>query len=194
MNRKSKFFTGVVTLSLLLILTASVTFAAPAPKVDVCHYDAEYGIYKLINISENAFPAHLDHGDASPGDLVPGMPNKMFGADCSLLDVNANVAGTWMGASGRAGNLAYPFYMYLNQDAAGYVTGTIYYYNHNINRTVTGSVAGNDFTFRTHANPSDPTQAYWADCSPCTVSTDGTYFHGYGYDSGGTYVEFQASK
>jgi hypothetical protein len=40
----------------------------------------------LINVSENAFQAHLDHGDASPGDLVTGT-DYMFGANCEMLEL-----------------------------------------------------------------------------------------------------------
>lgn len=38
----------------------------PAPKVDVCHAGDDGG-HILINISRNALPAHLNHGDAVAG-------------------------------------------------------------------------------------------------------------------------------
>ncbi len=41
----------------------SVTLRSPAPKIDVCHYDAENDIWEVINISENAWSAHEGHGD-----------------------------------------------------------------------------------------------------------------------------------
>ena len=61
--------------ALLLVLAMVVTAfaagpmagAAPAEKIDVCHYDADIGLYQLINISDNAFQKHLDHGDLEPG-------------------------------------------------------------------------------------------------------------------------------
>jgi hypothetical protein len=56
--------------------------AAPAPKVDVCHYDADAGTFHKINISENAFQKHLDHGDAAPGEAVPTMPGYVFTDSC----------------------------------------------------------------------------------------------------------------
>jgi hypothetical protein len=192
MNKKSKIFAGVTTLMLLLVLSVTVVSAGPAPKVDVCHR-TDAGVYILINISENAFQSHVDHGDGGPGDMVPGMPGKMFGPDCSVVNANANVAGTWSGRSGTVGNLAYPFNMYLGQDSAGNVTGTVNYTN-GVVRTVTGVVSGNNFTFTTHDNPSDPTQAYWADCTPCTVTTGGTYFHGYGTSSSNQSIEWEATK
>ncbi|MEM5774664.1 MAG: hypothetical protein AAGU05_06640, partial [Anaerolineaceae bacterium] len=45
------------------------------------------GTYAIINISENAFQSHVDHGDASPGEPVPGMAGKKFTADCTVVDV-----------------------------------------------------------------------------------------------------------
>ncbi len=71
--------------------------AAPADKVDVCHRVGD-GSYILININDNAYPAHVDHGDAHPGEMVPGMERKIFGPDCSLQDalytVTVNVQGS----------------------------------------------------------------------------------------------------
>lgn len=52
----------------------------PAPKVDVCHLQGN-GVYNLIDVSGNAVPAHLAHGDGLPGDVVG---NKVLGEDCSL--------------------------------------------------------------------------------------------------------------
>ena len=194
MLRKSKFFLIATTLSLLSILGASVVFAAPAPKVDVCHLN-DTGAYVKINISENALPAHVEHGDAGPGELVPGVPGKKFADDCSLVDANANVAGSWEGYSGLVNQLDYHFIMTVTQDSGGSVSGNIVYSGKwNGTRTVTGDVSGNEFTFITHNNPTDPTQPYWANCDPCTVSADETYFHGYGKDSSGYDVEFEATK
>lgn len=62
------------------------TQAAPMQMVDVCHVDGQ-GRYRLINVNGNALPAHLAHGDAQPGDVVPGDPPQRFAADCTLEDV-----------------------------------------------------------------------------------------------------------
>ncbi len=53
------------------------------PKVDLCHTTGA-GFYVLINVSVNAEPAHLAHGDGKPGGAVPGQPTKVFGPDCSI--------------------------------------------------------------------------------------------------------------
>jgi len=55
---------------------------APAPKVNVCHVDGK-GVYGLINVSGNAVPAHLAHGDGLPGGIING--GSYLGADCSLV-------------------------------------------------------------------------------------------------------------
>lgn len=57
--------------------------AGAAPKVDVCHYDADADAFHLINISQDAFDKHIDHGDA-----VPGMEGYVFGEGC-VLDLAA---------------------------------------------------------------------------------------------------------
>jgi hypothetical protein len=55
-------------------------------KVDVCHREGN-GSYHLINISENALPAHLAHGDALPGDPVPDTEGKKFDEKCNVVDI-----------------------------------------------------------------------------------------------------------
>jgi len=52
-------------------------------KVDVCHME-ENGSYRHIVISESAMAAHINHGDAIPGDLAPGDEDLRFSDDCSL--------------------------------------------------------------------------------------------------------------
>jgi len=75
----------LITLTMLLTLVGTVS-AAPAEKVNVCHYDKELNTFVLINISDNAYPAHQEHGDAYAGDPVPGQTQYHFGADCSLVE------------------------------------------------------------------------------------------------------------
>lgn len=65
------------------LLIAGIATAGAPPKVDVCHLtSSETNTYVLINISENAFQTHLDHGDASPHEYVPGMPGYAFDGEC----------------------------------------------------------------------------------------------------------------
>jgi len=58
-----------------LFLTGTA-LAASEPKVDVCHLTGN-GSYNLINVSANAVPAHLAHGD--------GYPGQGFTQDCTPL-------------------------------------------------------------------------------------------------------------
>lgn len=94
-----KYLGVIVILAMLLAFIPAGSASAAAAKVAVCHVD-ELGIYHLISISENAFPAHVDHGDASPGELVPGMTGKKFAADCSVIDVKTLVDTVMVPSSG----------------------------------------------------------------------------------------------
>ena len=79
---------ALVVLSVLAVaaaVSAALATAVPAPKVDVCHLGDEG--YQLINISENALPAHRRHGDGLPGEPVPGLPGMVFGNECSIEKV-----------------------------------------------------------------------------------------------------------
>lgn len=100
-----------VTISLIaLLLIMGIAFAAPAPKVDVCHIDGNGSVH-LINISENAFDVHVAHGDTAPGASAgapyPGLYGStvtpVFGDDCSTvlrIDKTQSFAvGGWAGWS-----------------------------------------------------------------------------------------------
>lgn len=89
MRRTTLALAVVSFLAVVAALSTAVATAEPAPKVHVCHL-GDVG-YELINVSENALPAHRAHGDALPGEPVPGMPGKNFGEVCSLE--NAALAG-----------------------------------------------------------------------------------------------------
>lgn len=74
----------VVLIMMLLLAMAIPAFAAPAQKVDVCHNtSSETNEWVLISISDNAWDAHASHGDASPGDAVPGMEGYVFDDSCN---------------------------------------------------------------------------------------------------------------
>lgn len=52
-------------------------------KVNLCHRTGN-GSFHLINVSIDAEPAHLAHGDGRPGGPVPGQAGKSFSASCSV--------------------------------------------------------------------------------------------------------------
>ncbi len=101
---KTYRFLGVLVILAMLVAFLPVgSVFAGTTKVAVCHLD-ELGVYHLISISESAFPAHVDHGDASPGELVPGMIGKKFAADCSVIDVKTLVDTVTVPAGGATVN------------------------------------------------------------------------------------------
>jgi len=53
-------------------------------KVQLCHKTGA-GFYVPIEVSVNAVPAHLAHGDGKIGEAVPGNPGKVFGQGCSVM-------------------------------------------------------------------------------------------------------------
>jgi hypothetical protein len=87
------------------MLVSGIAVAAPADKVDVCHLEGN-GSYHKISVSDNAYDSHIAHGDAAPGDPVPGMTGYVFGEDCepelaailvvsSLLNFSGTGGGGW---------------------------------------------------------------------------------------------------
>ena len=50
--------------------------------VSICHR-ARTGAYSLITIAEPAYRAHIAHGDAKIGDLVPGGSGAVFDEACN---------------------------------------------------------------------------------------------------------------
>lgn len=80
---------AILVAALALVVIAVPAFAksdnakGPAPKVDVCHFEGN-GSYHLINVSENAVSAHLEHGDLLAGTVnepVPGMEEGYYYID-----------------------------------------------------------------------------------------------------------------
>lgn len=74
-----------------LLLTASAIVVcllhpglsnAASPKVDVCHQEGN-GSFQLVTVAYQAVKAHREHGDALPGEGVPGLPGYRFTAACA---------------------------------------------------------------------------------------------------------------
>jgi uncharacterized repeat protein (TIGR01451 family) len=60
---------------------AAIVSELRSAKVTMCHRE-DSGFFHAINISVNAEPAHLAHGDGKPGDPVPGSPTMTFSLTC----------------------------------------------------------------------------------------------------------------
>jgi hypothetical protein len=52
-------------------------------KVTLCHRTGA-GFYNLLTVDVDAEPAHRAHGDAKPGEAVPGVQGKTFSPGCAL--------------------------------------------------------------------------------------------------------------
>jgi hypothetical protein len=88
--KKTLLVLMVVAVCLMIV---SVAWAG-SEKVYVCHNtSSETNEWVLINISENAFLAHIDHGDAAPGDDVPGLPGYSFDDSCNPELTSLAMAG-----------------------------------------------------------------------------------------------------
>lgn len=60
---------------------------AEAGKVDICHVRGN-GDYHLINVSGNAQPAHLGHGDALPASDHPELDGHFLADTCETVEAS----------------------------------------------------------------------------------------------------------
>jgi hypothetical protein len=67
--------------------------------VDVCHREGN-GTFNLITVAAQAVQAHRNHGDALPGDPVPGNPGFKFDDTC--MEVPASICPCDYSAAGLA--------------------------------------------------------------------------------------------
>lgn len=81
--RRSDRIGAVVGIMVIGFMMPMLALARPN-KVDVCHKKRN-GNYYLMNISASRWQAHLDHGDAAPGDAVPDAPDSVFDSECNLV-------------------------------------------------------------------------------------------------------------
>lgn len=166
-----KILFSLSSLALAGVVASGSALAAPAQKVDICHYDKDAGTYHRINVSQNAEPAHMRHGDAKPGDAVPGSNNsKKFTADCGQEVVQMTFTATdssyYNGADANAPLYASGPVSFTWNPATGEVTGGMYdemvpptngTVYHNIVQS--GTVSGEDVTLtftRTDPNSYGP--------------------------------------
>ena len=98
-------FNVLVVLALLLAAMPVMVAGAGGEKVDVCHSEGN-GSFHLINISENAYPTHVDHGDAIVGDPVPGMDGYKFDEACVPVQAGPVVVEGWEAAE-KKGQVRY---------------------------------------------------------------------------------------
>lgn len=89
LTTKSFLSTGVLMASVLVgvlvvsLGSPSLSYAA-SPKVDVCHREGN-GSFHLITVAYQAVQAHRAHGDALPGEAVPGNAGYNFDDTCAQV-------------------------------------------------------------------------------------------------------------
>lgn len=85
LTTKRLFRTVVLTASAVVV---SVIHPGPgytaSPKVNVCHREGN-GSFHLITVAYQAVQAHRTHGDALPGEAVPGNPGSKFDDTCAQV-------------------------------------------------------------------------------------------------------------
>ena len=59
-------------------------------KLSLCHR-TDSGSYHMIDVSQNAEPAHRAHGDGKVGDPVPGQPQKVFDQSCRAVGPSVQI-------------------------------------------------------------------------------------------------------
>ena len=108
---------------------------ARAAKLAVCHQTGN-GSYRLISISDKGWNGHQRHGDASPGEAVPGMNEYTFDDACVPEPSDPPgcdaVTGDWLGTYSWdcGGDLATgttDIFFVLTDQCNGRITGTVEY-------------------------------------------------------------------
>ena len=83
---------AAVLLTFIMAMGASTALhAKKLPKVDLCHFDGDTGLYKLKNVSMNAQKVHLRHGDGLPGEDNPEI-GIVFDDECNPITAPAVLA------------------------------------------------------------------------------------------------------
>ena len=78
---------GLIAGALVVSMAYPGRSEAASPKVDVCHSEGN-GSFHLITVAYQAVQAHRNHGDALPGEAVPGQSGFTFSDTCTLVAVS----------------------------------------------------------------------------------------------------------
>lgn len=103
----------VAAVAAVLVGTAGVSPAGAkkqhgdGARQSVCHFQSGGGTYKLLELPAKAHSAHLRHGDANPGDFVPGSDEQLrLDGSCQVVPVEADSVGTFALARSGAVSVA----------------------------------------------------------------------------------------
>jgi hypothetical protein len=85
LSAKSMLHTLLLTVSAVVVCLLHPALSnAASPKVDVCHREGN-GSFHLTTVAYQAVQAHRNHGDALPGEPVPGNPGAIFDDTCAQV-------------------------------------------------------------------------------------------------------------
>lgn len=81
-----------IVITVLLMAMSMSAFADNEDKVDICHFDLDYGVWKLLSISGNAIEGHFEnHDDGLPEDDTLGTGTPLD----STCEVAATACPCW---------------------------------------------------------------------------------------------------
>jgi len=81
-----------IVITVLLTVMSMPAFAGNEDKVDICHFDLDYGVWKLLGISGNAIEGHFEnHDDGLPEDDTLGTGTPLD----STCEVAATACPCW---------------------------------------------------------------------------------------------------
>lgn len=81
-----------IVMTVLLTAMSMSAFAGNEDKVDICHFDLDYGVWKLLSISGNAIEWHFEnHDDGLPEDDTLGTGTPLD----STCEVAATACPCW---------------------------------------------------------------------------------------------------
>ena len=140
----SRGFPTVMSLATLLLAGAACaemtstepamrpTNASPAhvAQTSVCHLN-DTGAFQMLAVNARAVPGHRSHGDALPGESVPGRPGYQFDPACVARIVATDLTGEWTGTYSwncggtLTGSAAIRFV--LDDPGTGRIAGTVSY-------------------------------------------------------------------
>lgn len=112
------------------LTSAASASSARMSRTVVCHANAP-GTYAILAVNEHAVAGHRSHGDALPGEPVPGMAGYQFDANCVAGRIASDLTGVWTGTytwnCGGTLTGSAPITFVLTDDHTGRIAGTVSY-------------------------------------------------------------------
>ncbi len=100
-------------------VTTSTQNATPrdASLVTICHHTGSANNpWVMIEVNENALPAHLDQGDGYPGECVPNTTGARFDANCVVISDCSCFTDGLLSVEVNTGQETYTIYLNTTDD------------------------------------------------------------------------------